>query len=96
MSDRVRTKELIPQIKEIEVKTKELRVIVDNLPASSVKTAFEYSCVNIEKKLINFLTSREKFVISAEEKALLVTIREGKTTVQEVSTSPDKVVKRKH
>lgn len=96
MSDRVRTKELLPQIKQIEEKAKELRAIVDNLPASSVKDAFVYSCTNIEKKLTNFLIVGEKFTISAEEKILLTKIRAGKTKVQEVSASPDKMVKKKH
>lgn len=96
MPDRVRTKELLPQIKMIEEKSKELRVIVDSLPASSVKDAFEYSCKNIEKKLIQFLTFGEKFTVSAEEKILLTKIRAGEAKIQEVSASPDKVVKKKH
>lgn len=76
MSDRTKTKDLLNEIKGVEDITKSLRVIVDNLPDSSVKDAFEYSTVNLEKKLEKFLAVSEP--LTDEQKEAIAAIKSGK------------------
>jgi len=53
---RTATKDLLKEVGLIQVKTDELKTIVNALPASSVKDAFTYSVVNLEKKIEKFTT----------------------------------------
>ena len=97
---RTRTKELMPEINSIRVKTEELKQIVEALPSSGVKDAFTYSVENLEKKILKFtknLTVGE--VLTDEEKEVIRKFRESKTSTEnpspekQVSTIQENVVK---
>ena len=79
---RTKTKDLINEVKEIEDVTKTLRVIVDKLPASSVKDAFEYSVENLEKKVDKFLLPSEP--LTDEQKKLIALIKKGEVDVSKL------------
>lgn len=88
---RTATKDLIESVKAFEVKTKELRIMVDALPDSSVKDAFEYSVLNLEKKCGKFLTTGERFKLTPEEKALILQQREKKISpIQGINANMDR------
>lgn len=89
MPERTKTKELLKELKEIEDVTKSLRVVVDALPESSVKDAFEYSTVNLEKKLDKFLTVSEP--LTDEQKEAIALIKSGKIPASKIlqAVSPD-------
>ena len=82
MSERTKTKDLLKEMKAIEDLTKSLRVIVDNLPDSSVKDAFEYSAVNLEKKLEKFQAVSEP--LTDQQKEAIAAIKSGKINPEKV------------
>lgn len=75
MEKRVRIKTLLSEINQIKEKTGELKLIVDALPVSSVKDAFNYSVSNLEKKIEKFSAVTERMILSGEEKALISKFR---------------------
>lgn len=77
-SKKVRTSELIPQIKEIEEITISLKKIVDALPEGTVKTAYDYSVKNLEAKNEKFLNAGVKAEITPEQKEINQLIKKGK------------------
>lgn len=77
MTERTKTKELIPQIEEIKEKAAEFEKLIAALPNSYVKDKFMYSVENINKKLEEFLTpvvkltpEERRIAREAAEKAL--------------------------
>jgi hypothetical protein len=94
---RVRTAELTKQINEVIDITKALRVIVDALPDSSVKDAYEYSVSNLENKNLKFLAPEQ----SPEQKHIAKLIREGKFSeaqeaLSKISASEESDTKHEH
>jgi len=47
-------KEYAEQLKAIQEKRNELKIIVDSMPDSTAKKAFDYVITNIDKKLVRF------------------------------------------
>ena len=96
MSERTKTKDLINEVKSIVDLTKSLRVIVDALPDSSVKDAFEYSTENLEKKCEKFLNVSES--LTEEQKKAIALIKQGKIDISKIlptEQNPRKPVEKK-
>jgi hypothetical protein len=72
---RVRTSELLGEVQKIVSLTEYLRKIVDALPDSSVKDAYELSATNLEKKNARFL-AQEK--IGKDEREIAQLVKQGK------------------
>jgi len=85
---RTATKDLLKEIGLIQVKTEELKQIVDALPDSSVKDAFNYSVVNLEKKIEKFtsvsvpLTDEQKEKLRKFRANLIAETKEKIPTIQ--------------
>lgn len=94
-SDRTKTKDLLKEVKSISVKTGELKQIIDALPDSSVKDAFNYSVLNLEKKIEKFtsvsgpLTDAQKEKLRKFRASL---IAETQEEIPKVSTSMEKPI----
>lgn len=94
-SDRTKTRDLLKEVKSISVKTGELKQIVESLPDSSVKDAFNYSVLNLEKKIKKFtsvsvsLTDAQKEKLRKFREAL---IAETQEEIPKVSANMEKPI----
>jgi transcriptional regulator with GAF, ATPase, and Fis domain len=87
---RTATKDLLKEIGLIKVKTEELKQIVELIPDSSVKDAFQYSVKNLVKKLDKFTATSEKIVLSDEEKEFIKKFRTGEISKEKILSTGEK------
>lgn len=68
---RVSNSVIAEQVKQIEKCTNDIKEIVTAMPKCAARDAFEYSVVNLEKKIERFTTERVK--VTSDEKDFLKT-----------------------
>ena len=80
MSESVRTKHLLNEVKEIQDLTKSIRVIVEKIPTCSLQKAYMNSVVNLESKNDKFLAEP----LSDDQKKAIVLIKSGKVPASKI------------
>ena len=75
----------IETVKKIVELTAQIKALVPEFEAKSVKTAFCNSVTNLEKKCEQHSKSGERFQVTSDEKTLLLKIRNGEIKVSEIS-----------
>jgi len=80
MSERVRTKHLLNEVKEIEDLTKSIRVIVEKIPTCSLQKAYMNSVINLESKNDKFLAEP----LSDDQKKAIALIKSGKVPAPKI------------
>ena len=76
MSESVRTKHLLNEVREIQDLTKSMRVIVENIPPCSLQKAYMNSVLNLESKNEKFLAVAQP--LSDEQRQAIALIKGGK------------------
>jgi len=82
MSESVRTKHLLNEVREIQDLTKSMRVIVENIPPCSLQKAYMNSVVNLESKNEKFLTVAQP--LSDEQRQAIALIKSGKIPASKI------------
>ena len=69
--------------KKIGELTEQIAALLPEFEGKSVHQAFENSVINLRKKVEQYSTVSERFQTSAEEREILLKLREGKLIIKE-------------
>lgn len=80
---KVSAKSLMSELNDIKALNDQMKVIVEKMPVCTIRSAFEYSIANVDKKIARFTAPSERIILDDEEKAMIAKFRAEKSAKEE-------------
>ena len=80
---KVSAKSLTAELDAIKALNEQMKVIVEKMPDCTIKTAFDFSVKNVDKKIARFTAPSERIILDDEEKAMIAKFRAEKSAKEE-------------